>query len=178
MRENEIAKLVDFADRRQRDMCTVDRRWAHRALGALARQHEAEQAPPRLGSDELCRQVAGWFMRTIGKQEVADRIVSKDVWPLTRASSEITGTSGGFLVPSLMAAAIIELRALAGVARRESMVWTMGSDELSVPRRTGGFAASFVGETSALTESNLTFDSGSFDCEEGGNIRQNVQRAE
>jgi HK97 family phage major capsid protein len=147
--------------RRQRDMCTVDRQWAQRAIAALAKQREAEQAPkpvPHLSSDDLCRQVAGWFMRTVGKPEVAERIVSKDAWPLTRASGETTGTSGGFLVPSLMANAIIELRALAGVARREAMVWTMGSDEMSVPRRTGGLSAAFVAENTALTESNLTFD--------------------
>jgi HK97 family phage major capsid protein len=142
----------------RRNLVNVDRQWAHRALGALAKQREAEQAPPRLSSDDLCKQTAAWFMRTAGRPEVAERIVSKDAWPLTRASSEITGTSGGFLVPSLMANAIIELRSLAGVARRETMVWTMASDEMSVPRRTGGFAASFVGETSALTESSLTFD--------------------
>jgi hypothetical protein len=29
--------------RRQRDMCTVDRQWAQRAIAALAKQREAEQ---------------------------------------------------------------------------------------------------------------------------------------
>lgn len=141
----------------RRTLVSVDKQWAHRAIDALAKQREAERAP-HMSSEDLCKHTAAWFMRTIGKPEMAERIVSKDAWPLTRATGEGTGAGGGFLVPSLMANAIIELRALAGVARREAMVWTMGSDEQQVPRRTGGFTAAFFGESSALTESNLTFD--------------------
>jgi HK97 family phage major capsid protein len=148
---------IDFSDPR-REAQWLPGRASNRAGGSMGHVEEAPKPAPHLNTDDLCRQTAAWFMRTIGKPEVAERIVSKDAWPLTRASGETTGTAGGYLVPTLMANAIIELRALAGVARREAMTWTMGSDELQVPRRTGGFTAAFIGESSALTESNLTFD--------------------
>lgn len=79
--------------------------------------------------------------------------------PLTRAQAENVNTSGGFLVPEEMMAAIIVLREVYGVARQEAQVIPMGRDTMNWPRRTGGTTAYFVGENTAVTQSQVAFDS-------------------
>lgn len=76
-----------------------------------------------------------------------------------RAMSTIVNTLGGFLVPDEMEQAIIDLREEYGVFRREARVRSMGSDTLSVPRRTSGLTTYWPGEGSAITASDKGFDS-------------------
>jgi HK97 family phage major capsid protein len=75
-----------------------------------------------------------------------------------RALSEGSNTAGGFLVPDEMSQAIVDLREEYGVFRRNCKVMPMGSDTLTVPRRTGGLTAYFTGENTALTSSDKTWD--------------------
>lgn len=65
---------------------------------------------------------------------------------------------GGVLVPDEMSQAIIDLREEYGVFRRESRVVSMGSDTLTVPRRTGGLTAYAVGENDEITASDKSWD--------------------
>lgn len=67
-------------------------------------------------------------------------------------------TSGGALVPEEFERAIIELREEYGLFRRVCRVTPMGSDTRSIPRRTGGLTAHFVGENTAGTESDASWD--------------------
>jgi len=67
-------------------------------------------------------------------------------------------TSGGALVPEEMERAIIEIRETHGLFRRVCRVAPMGSDTLNVPRRVGGVTAYFVGENTAGTESDASWD--------------------
>jgi HK97 family phage major capsid protein len=76
----------------------------------------------------------------------------------TKALSEGTNYLGGYLVPPEFATDIIDLRETYGVARQVARVVPMSSDTLTIPRRTGGLTAYFVGEASTITDSNKTWD--------------------
>lgn len=75
-----------------------------------------------------------------------------------RVATEAVNTAGGYLVPDVLATAIIEQRLMYGVARQEAEVAQMGSDNLSLPRMTGEITAYFVDETDSITPSQQTFD--------------------
>ena len=65
---------------------------------------------------------------------------------------------GGFTAPTEMEAAIITLREDRGVFRREAGVTPMGTDTKTVPRRTSGVTAYFLGDGDAITASDKKFD--------------------
>jgi HK97 family phage major capsid protein len=77
---------------------------------------------------------------------------------ITKAESEGVNTAGGFLVPTPMANAIIDLREDFGVFRQNAQIVPMTSDTLAWPRRTGGLTASFTAEGTAITESTAGWD--------------------
>jgi len=74
------------------------------------------------------------------------------------AHSEGVNTAGGALVPSELDRVIISLRESYGIFRQNSRVVSMGSDSLSIPRRSGGLTAYFVGENTEGTESDTAWD--------------------
>lgn len=76
----------------------------------------------------------------------------------TKAMSEGTNYLGGYLVPPEFSTDIIDLRETYGVARQVARVVPMSSDTLTIPRRTGGLTAYFVGEASTITTSDKNFD--------------------
>jgi HK97 family phage major capsid protein len=65
---------------------------------------------------------------------------------------------GGFLVPAEMERRIIMLRELHGVARRECFVQPMSGDTLTVPRAVTGVTAAYVGENTAIANSEMAWD--------------------
>lgn len=68
-------------------------------------------------------------------------------------------SKGGYLVPELLENRIIRLVEEYGVFRRESRVMPLGvGGSMSIPRRTDGYTAYFVGENAEGTQSDLTFD--------------------
>lgn len=73
------------------------------------------------------------------------------------AHSEGTNTAGGYLVPTAMESAIIDLRENYGVFRQNTRVRPMSSDVLNVPKKNGRWTASFTAESAALTEASSTF---------------------
>lgn len=75
-----------------------------------------------------------------------------------RALTEGTDTAGGYLVPQIALPTIIDLRETYGVFRRESKVVAMGSDSITISRRTGGLTAYAVGEGDTITESDKTWN--------------------
>lgn len=110
---------------------------------------------------ERAAYAAGQFvLATLGKSEVAAEWC-KAHGINTRfqgALQEGSNTLGGFLVPTEMERTIITLREERGVLRREAQVVPMSSDTLTLPRRSGGMTAYFVGESTAGTASDPTFD--------------------
>lgn len=74
------------------------------------------------------------------------------------AQTEGDNSKGGFLVPSEMSQAIIDLREAYGVFRRHARNVRMGSDAMSIPRRLSGVTAYAVGENDAITASDKSWD--------------------
>ena len=75
-----------------------------------------------------------------------------------RVQTEGINTAGGYLVPDTMERAIIDLREQYGMFRANARVVPMSSDHSIIPRRTGGVTAYFVGETTATTESDMSWN--------------------
>lgn len=112
------------------------------------------------GADAEARyQRAGqWLLATVYQNEKAALWCSKNGVALTKAAGETIDTGGGFVVPSELANAILDIRERYGAFRRVARLVPMASDNMPFPRRTGGVTASFVGENSASSVTNATFD--------------------
>jgi len=77
---------------------------------------------------------------------------------LQKAHDEVTGSSGGVLVPDQLENEIIDLKEQYGVFRQNARVVPMTSDTDSIPRRESGLTAYFVGDNAAITESTMGWD--------------------
>jgi HK97 family phage major capsid protein len=106
---------------------------------------------------------AGRFLLATVYGDHASRLwcVEHGVMPKQLAQGSTVNTAGSVLVPDELERAIIDLRELYGVFRREARVRSMMSDTLIVPRRTGGLTAYFVDEnpSSGITQSEKAWDS-------------------
>jgi HK97 family phage major capsid protein len=74
------------------------------------------------------------------------------------AHSASENAKGGVLVPDELSRTIIRLVDEYGVFRRNSRVVPMSTDTLTIPRRTGGLTAHYVGENQEGTESDTAWD--------------------
>jgi HK97 family phage major capsid protein/HK97 family phage prohead protease len=109
--------------------------------------------------DEKAAFKAGQMIRAqFFGDEKAARWVEENVKTEFRALAGGINTKGGFLVPVEMDQAIIDLREEYGVARQLGRVVPMGSDTMQIPRRSGGVTAYYVGENTAITESDKSWD--------------------
>ena len=129
-----------------RDVRIETPRYRAKALRAFAGQ--GEEAAYRAGM---------WAMAVIHDNPRARRWCRDHDVQMRVASSAAIGT-GGAVVPDEMSMAIIDLREEYGVARRICDVVTMASDTQKIPRRTGGVTAYFVGDNTATTESDKSWD--------------------
>ncbi len=100
-----------------------------------------------------------FFLATVYGNSNAKEWCRKNGVGTRAALSEGVNTAGGVLVPDEFERSIIDLRETYGVFRQNVRVRPMGSDNLTVPRRTGGLTAYFVSEGAALTESDASWDS-------------------
>ena len=75
-----------------------------------------------------------------------------------RAQSESVNTAGGFIVPTVMDATIIDLREQYGVIRQNARRVVMASDHQVIPRRASGPTAYAIGEGDAITDSSKGWD--------------------
>lgn len=100
----------------------------------------------------------GQFLKaTLGSDRARNWCVQNGI-EIRGGMLEDTNTKGGYLVPGEFTPDIIRLIESRGVFRREARVRPMTQDTLSIPRRTGGNTAYFIGEAAAITESNPTLD--------------------
>jgi HK97 family phage major capsid protein len=76
----------------------------------------------------------------------------------TKTSRENSNVSSGFLVPDEFQNDLIDLREKYGVFRRNTKVFPMASDTRSDPRRVNGVTSYFVGESTAPSLSDKTWD--------------------
>lgn len=84
------------------------------------------------------------------------------------AHSEIVNSAGGFLVFPEFESTLIDLREQYGVVRPLFKNHSMSSDSLTIPRRTGGLTAYWVGDSVAITESQKSWDNVSLVAKKSG----------
>lgn len=98
-----------------------------------------------------------WILSAIYQNEKATEWCRMNGVALTRAAGETIGSSGGFLVQTDLANAILDIRDMYGAFRRRARIVPMASDSTVFGRRTGGTTASFLNEsgTSSATTANL-----------------------
>ena len=104
---------------------------------------------------------AGQFYRALYGSTSAQRWCAENGIPLrldAAAQQEDVNTRGGYLVFDELDNAIIDLRLDYGVFEPNARRVAMGSDVTTRPRVTGGLTATWTGESTAITESNKTWD--------------------
>jgi len=72
---------------------------------------------------------------------------------IRNAANEGTDSAGGYLTPSPLSNAIVDVREIYGVARKICRVIPMTSDALNIPKRSSGLTVYYPGEATAITES-------------------------
>lgn len=109
-------------------------------------------------SDREAYAAGQFFLAAIYGSQSSREWCEKHGIELRGALSTTDPAKGGFLVPSFLDQAIINLRESRGVFRQNARVLTMASDTHSIARRTGGYTAYFVGENDETTASDKTND--------------------
>lgn len=75
-----------------------------------------------------------------------------------RVQTEGVNAAGGFVVPDVMEKTIIDLRETYGLFRTAARVVPMASDHSIIPRRVDGVTSYFIGETTAITASDKSWN--------------------
>lgn len=103
---------------------------------------------------------AGMFLlaalpKLSGERHAAARewCLANGMAPFLKAQAEGVNTAGGFLVPTEFETAIIDLREQYGTFRQQCRLVPMGSDSMTIPRRSSGVTAYWVGENQQITAS-------------------------
>ena len=119
-------------------------------------------------AEEAAYRAGMWMAATLYQKDWAQRwcrdngfeLFARDANGQVRVMSGLTTAAGAALVPVEMEQAIIDLRDEYGVARKLLRVRPMGSDQLSIPRRTGGVTAYFFGDDdgTGITASDKSWD--------------------
>lgn len=125
----------------------------------LPRSYSKMIAFPKDAKGQLSAYRAGkWLQATLYGDIAAQDYCRKNGIGVRAALSGGVNTAGGALVPDELERAIIDLREEYGLFRRVCRVTPMGSDTRSIPRRTGGLTAYYVGENQKGNESDAGWD--------------------
>ena len=98
-----------------------------------------------------------WVAAVLGNDHASQWCNTNGI-EISAVHEEGNNTTGGYLVPTVLHRAIIDLQKEYGVFRQHSEIIPMTSDKLLIPRTTGGLTAYFVGESAAMTESTASWD--------------------
>lgn len=112
-----------------------------------------------LKSRETAYKFGRWALAAVGHAKSAEWCKNNGIG-LVRVKGSVEGinSAGGFVVPDEFETEIITLREQYGVFRRNARIVPMGSDVKRLPKRTSTYVAYFVGEASAITESQPVMD--------------------
>jgi len=123
-----------------------------RATGYKTRAFRGENA------QEDCYKSGMWLKAVVFKDEAARAWCNDNGVPVVRgAQTGSTDTQGGFLVPTPLAQAIIDVRDEFGVARDLCERVPMTSDALNYPKRTSGVTVYYPAQAAAITASDIVF---------------------
>lgn len=108
----------------------------------------------------------GYWMRALvarmyrQQDEEAERRVETRGWGnLLKRGTATEGNpgGGGYLVPTPLSNAIIDIRAEAGISRQVARVIPMTANDLSIPKKLSGTTVYYPGEAGAITPSDQTW---------------------
>lgn len=116
------------------------------------------------------QRAAQWLRAAIYGNESAATWCKANGIVLVKAAGETIGSSGGFVVPSDLAKAILDLRDYYGAFRRRARIAPMASDSTTVPRRPGGTGAFFISENNAATATTANADDISLTAKKIGSL--------
>lgn len=89
--------------------------------------------------------------------EEADAWLQSVGWDVRMTATEGTPSGGGYLVPTPLSNAIIDVRTLAGVSRQLARVVPMTAETLKVAKKSAGTTVYYPGEAGATTASEQTW---------------------
>lgn len=97
-----------------------------------------------------------WFQANmLGSVQAKQKL--SDMGSIYAAQTEGTNSAGGYTVPDIWSASIINVMESAGVAPRLVRRIPMTSDVLNIPKRTSGQTVYYPGEASAITASDKVY---------------------
>lgn len=113
-------------------------------------------------ADQRAFEFGMWMLGMFGNESArkycADHGMKYALDVAQKVSRENSNVSSAYLVPDQFENDLIDLRETYGVFRKNAKIVPMASDTRSDPRRTGGLTAYFVGESTAPTASDKTWD--------------------
>lgn len=107
---------------------------------------------------DMYERAGKWLLASLYDHKDARDWCDRKGITFTKATGEGIGSAGGFLVPTELENAILDLRDAYGAFRRRACVWPMGSDSSVFPRRTGTAQAFFIGEGATVGTTNIGMD--------------------
>lgn len=141
------------------DRGASDRSRACHRIGTL---QAFTQHQDRNRNAQEARDVGYWLRAVIARgnrqvDEEAEKVVVARGWDIRNVATEGSPTGGGFLVPTPLSEAIIDVRALAGVSRNLARVMAMTSETQDIPKKTAGTTVYYPGEAGTTTASDQTW---------------------
>lgn len=109
------------------------------------------------GAEEKAFTQGQWLKAFIGSEKARAWCAERKI-ALTKATTEGTNWAGGFLVPTSLDAAIIQVRDTVGAFRRNADIRPSPTENRIRPRRIGGMVAGWVAEGATIPESPWTLD--------------------
>lgn len=98
-----------------------------------------------------------WLKASFLGDDEAKRICNDYGQQILGTATEGTDSAGGYLTPTPLSQAIIDVLQNAGVARQVSQIMPMTSDAMTIPKATGGVTVQYPGEATAITASDRTW---------------------
>jgi HK97 family phage major capsid protein len=108
----------------------------------------------------------GYWMRALVARmyrqqddEAEQRVTTRGWQHLLKRGTATEGNpgGGGYLVPTPLSNAIIDIRAAAGISRQVARVIPMTANDLSIPKKLSGTTVYYPGEAGAITPSDQTW---------------------
>jgi HK97 family phage major capsid protein len=125
-------------------------------LGSLKAFKGPEAAADAYASGQWLKALLGYIKGN--RDEKAEQwISSRRGWDIRATATEGSPSAGGYLVPSPLSNAIIDVREATGVSRQVCRVLPMTADTLDVPHKTDGNTVYYPGEAGAVTASDQTW---------------------
>lgn len=123
------------------------------------------RAATRDQAERDAHDVGLWFLgRVQGESEALRKLESRRGTSWLATQNEASPTSGGYLVPAPLAAAIMVSRQEVGALRKLARIVPMGSETLTIPKQTDGTTVYYPGEEGSITASDLDFARVSLQC--------------